>query len=162
MIDHGTHRGYRQHRRLGEDACRPCKDAQAAHEREYQKQRYLTRGRPLLVPALGAQRRIRALVRMGWRYQDIAAIAFPNSTSSKQFIKAIMGRQTMHRSTFEAIDRAYSRLSANRGPSQQNATLALNRGWPPPLAWDDIDDANEKPQGYLRPSEIKKLVNGKA
>ena len=32
-IEHGTTRGYRRHRDIGEDACRPCKDALAAYSR---------------------------------------------------------------------------------------------------------------------------------
>lgn len=34
MIDHGTPKGYGQHRLIGEPACRDCKDAQAAYGRE--------------------------------------------------------------------------------------------------------------------------------
>ena len=35
MIRHGTRAGYLAHRRAGQDACRPCKDAHAEYQRRY-------------------------------------------------------------------------------------------------------------------------------
>lgn len=38
-IDHGTPRGYAQHRKLGVPYCQPCRDAHAARNREAAKAR---------------------------------------------------------------------------------------------------------------------------
>lgn len=36
-IKHGTHLGYTQHRRLGEEACQDCKDGHAAQVARYRR-----------------------------------------------------------------------------------------------------------------------------
>lgn len=36
-MKHGTRIGYRRHREAGEDACQPCKDANAAYGRQYRE-----------------------------------------------------------------------------------------------------------------------------
>ena len=52
-----------------------------------------------------------------------------------------------------AIHTAYDRLSMTR-PEGTRADTARRRarhlGWPPPLAWDDIDDPDETPTGHHR------------
>lgn len=99
------------------------------------------------VPAVGALRRIQALVTMGWRYKDLdARLGFP-----VQHIKIAAGH--IGREHHEAIVQLYDELWDVRGPgAQKGITRALNRGWQKPMAWDDdtIDDPNAKPFGTVR------------
>lgn len=39
-IDHGTRRGFQQHKRLGGIPCEPCEDANRTYMREYQRKVY--------------------------------------------------------------------------------------------------------------------------
>jgi len=65
---HGHSRGYWAHRRDGEEACERCKRAAARYQAT--REHY---GTPRRVSALGAQRRIQALVALGWTVEIIAA-----------------------------------------------------------------------------------------
>jgi hypothetical protein len=56
--------GMDKHRKAGTVPCRHCRAENAARSARYRRERYLTG--PLKVPALGSQRRIRALMRIGW------------------------------------------------------------------------------------------------
>src|SRR3954465_9400796 len=56
--------GMDRHRKAGTVPCRHCRAENAARSARYRRERYLTG--PLKVPALGSQRRIRALMRIGW------------------------------------------------------------------------------------------------
>lgn len=99
------------------------------------------------VPAVGALRRVQALVTMGWRFQDLQArLGFP--------VEKIKDN-TAHisRAHHEAIVRLYDELWDARGPGKEGGiTRALNRGWHRPQAWDDdtIDDPNAKPFGTVK------------
>lgn len=99
------------------------------------------------VPAVGALRRVQALVTMGWRYKDLEArLGFP-----VEKIKENAGH--ISRSHHEAIVRLYDELWDIRGPGDKKGiTRALNRGWARPMAWDDdtIDDPSAKPFGTVR------------
>jgi len=39
-IEHGTRRGYQQHKARGGMVCEPCRDANNTYMREYQRQHY--------------------------------------------------------------------------------------------------------------------------
>lgn len=87
------------------------------------------------VPSLGAQRRIRALLAIGWRYADIGA----ETGMLAEGVARIMRVTTILGRTWSAISHAYNKLSGTRGPSTQGAKKAVKRGFPPPLAWEGID-----------------------
>jgi cobalamin biosynthesis protein CbiG len=53
----------------------------------------------------------------------------------------------------------YDELSATPGPSEVAARHARERGWAPPLAWDDIDDPEDRPQGVARERESRPKRN---
>lgn len=94
------------------------------------------------VPALGATRRIRALLALGWRHDDIAAL-----TGRKNHTYAMQATHRIRAEHWRDIDDAFERLSGRRGPSELVATRSRRLGYAPPLAWDDIDDPNEQPTG---------------
>ena len=93
------------------------------------------------VPAVGARRRIRALLAIGWTHAHIAeAAGMPPRRP------ALILSQAGDMVTLDAHDRiadAYDELSMRQGPSARNRRL----GYPPPLAWDDIDNPRERPKG---------------
>lgn len=114
-----------------------------------------------LVPTLGATRRVRALMALGWRHDDIS-----------EFI----GRASHHLSAgryprmtaldWRLVDAAYERLSAARGGSAKSETRARKAGFAPPLAWSDIDDPSESPRGLsasaraLDPVVVDRILSG--
>lgn len=95
------------------------------------------------VPSLGATRRVRALMANGWRHQDIT-----------EFI----GRASHHLAAgrhprmpaldWRIVAATYDKLSDTNGGSRRTLLRAQKAGFPPPLAWDDIDDPNETPSGW--------------
>lgn len=96
-----------------------------------------------LVPALGAARRVGSLLAIGWRHEDITAAAGVNLASLLTGVapKAVLARR------WRAADRAFRHLSGRPGPSQIGARRARAIGHCPPLAWEDIDNPNERPKG---------------
>lgn len=99
------------------------------------------------VPAIGAIRRLQALVVMGWRYEDLSArLGF----SAREIARA---RRWITRQRHEAMVRLYDQLWDKQGPgNQESIDRALRKGWHRPMAWDDdtIDDPNAKPFGTVR------------
>jgi len=93
------------------------------------------------VPALGATRRVRAMLALGWSHGAISELT---GTSSSVFALGRRPRTIARR--WRAIDDAYERLSGRRGPSSLTAHRAATYGYLPPLAWDDIDDPAERPE----------------
>lgn len=109
------------------------------------------RGKRLLrVNAAGTQRRIRALMWMGWSSTAIARHGGWNAGIS---VQQLLRRRWVSRETAARINRAYDALSMRFGPSTWTRTYAARSGWAPPLAWDDdpgphyIDDPAARPSG---------------
>lgn len=102
------------------------------------------------ISAEGPRRRIRALMALGWTAADIAAASGrPDTTCQVQQIASV--RQWVRPATYHRIDRAYDALGMKPGPSDLNRHRARLAGWPPPLAWDDIDDPDETPKVAVDP-----------
>ena len=99
------------------------------------------------VPRIGAVRRIRALMAMGWSHAEIAAAGAPNSA---RLING--GGHLITAQKWRAVRDVYDKLSMTPGPSPETRGWARARGYPPPLAWDDdaIDDATAVPQHEAR------------
>lgn len=147
---HGTSRGYYAHRRANQTACDACKRAAATSEAVRQVR--ISRGIQAHIPALGMQRRLQALVRLGYSWQALGD-ALGRSDASAQKL-ATDPRAFIHIDTYRRVADVYERLSmrlpVGETPHKRRAiTLARAKGerngWPPPLAWDDIDDPNERP-----------------
>lgn len=89
-----------------------------------------------------AARQVHALMRIGWRIEDIA----PAADVSQSALVSILKRPTCSFYTVRGIDKAYAKLSHRRGPATAAAvSRAANSGYFPPAAWDDITDLNETP-----------------
>lgn len=99
----------------------------------------------LPVDATGTIRRLRALSIGGHRLKDIAAEAghMPGALS-----KILNGHaQHVRGTTANDIARVYKAWKDRPGPSKRERLRAEREGWHGPLAWDDIDDPNEQPNG---------------
>lgn len=137
---HGTTRGFHA-------GCRElcCRRAYARYEK-YGKYRR-AKGITWAIPAIGAQRRIQALMRLGWTSADIAE---QGGWSHRNHVLRVLRGQKgkpckwVERSTYERICEVYERLAMTPPPHAphraRTSTLAARKGWPPPLAWDDIDN----------------------
>lgn len=138
---HGTNAGYIAGCR---ETC--CKTAHADYRRNLYARQYVARG-PMTIPALGTQRRIRALQAIGWRISDIAdALGLANSRGVCQPLWQLLTRDVVRRTTAERVAALYDQWCMTPGPAAaRNAAMARRRGWAPPLAWDDIDDPMEIP-----------------
>ena len=145
---HGTNRGYLAG--CGE-AC--CKAAHAAYRRDLRSRQYLAGG-PLTVDATGTQRRIQALTALGWPGYWIDDEIGRVRTYTTNILAQ---RAHVLASTADLIADVYDRLSMTLPPTDTLAqrqvvsrarNLARRKGWPPPLAWDDIDDPTEHPTGW--------------
>lgn len=100
-----------------------------------------------LVPRVGTTRRIRALLAIGWRHQDITAAM---GTGRPSGVVLNQRGDLVKRCTHDAVVRAYDALWARPGPSDLTRRRAAASGYAPPLAWDEdtIDDPTAAPQTH--------------
>lgn len=104
------------------------------------------------VCTLGAGRRCRALHAIGWTWVAIAAEA---GVTVKRIEETAYSKwEVMEARHDAAIRAAYDRLCMTtpsseslhvRGAITSARKRAARYEWPPPLAWDDIDNPNEQP-----------------
>lgn len=132
---HGTADAYRHHR------CR-CPDATAANSR-YGKLRRAGLIEPTFVDNIGVVRRRQALAAIGWGLADLA----PYFGTQWRGIGDHASNRRVRRDTLERWRRVYDLLSMTPGPNDLVRKRAKNRGWVPPLAWDEdrIDDPDARP-----------------
>lgn len=145
---HGTTAGRKRHQLDGETPCDPCKMAAA----RYQNLREIDilHGRPREVGMVGVQRRVQALMALGW---GCPALAEMIGVSSAQVHKWTKPNAFVRSSTRDRIAAVYDELRDLEQPESRNAkyarTVATKHGWHPPRAWYDIDDPDEQPDlGY--------------
>lgn len=146
---HGTTTGYRRGCR---EAC--CRKAMAESVALRRKRLYLARTDTLAVPNVGVRRRIQALVALGWSQARISEEAGYN----RSHVGLILTRNgPLRAGTAERIAEVYERLSMTLPPETTTAekcdatrsrNIARRNGWLPPLAWNNIDDENEHPDGW--------------
>lgn len=140
---HGEHAGHIAGCR---DRC--CGDAKLAYDKRRRFEAH--RGIQRKVPSWRVLRRVRALQALGWSVPKIAE----TSGLYPQQVYDIDRYVGCYRSTFEAIDKAFRQLSMQLPPTDTTGQRisvtraqrhAERKGWLPPLAWDDMDDPNERP-----------------
>jgi hypothetical protein len=151
----GTNTGYRRHMdarkraraegRRAKPTCRKCKDGRAAWQRGYENRRILARGERLMIPALGTQRRLRALAVMGWSFAEIGRRLGDFSGTNVSNLARVP--EFIYADTEEKVKAIFEELCMVPGPDKVARTRALRKGWAGPLEWDDIDDPAEEPQG---------------
>jgi len=135
---HGTAAAYTQ---VG---CR-CPEAREERRIREKRRRYGRDGGHTSVPGLGTARRVQALAAIGWTFAEIGS-RFPEPVGDRAVQKLIYHHdRRVHVATANRIALIYAELSGRPGPSPITRARAAARGWPPPLAWDDIDDPTETP-----------------
>lgn len=103
------------------------------------------------VPAIGARRRIQALLAIGHRHADITARIRAHGSQTQSQLVLLQAGNLLERRTSDAVRGAYNDLWATPGPSSRTRSRAAARGYAPPLAWDDdtIDDPAARPAGVI-------------
>lgn len=129
-------------------ACR-CDDCLNAHaEHQFWRRHMIVAGRTdvfdRLVPSAGVQRRVQALMRIGYSQSRLALMLGTSQTT----VSAWMVRDQVRTSTHEAVAALYERLqdrpaTATTKPERMSVhrtlALAARRGYARPIDWDDID-----------------------
>lgn len=143
---HGTNAGHNA-------GCRQscCRSAKLRYDKRRKWE--AAQGNSRKVPSLGATRRVRALRALGWSVTVQAEFC---GLDYRQLYD--IGRfDTCYRRTHDQIAAMYERLAMQLPPtstqSQKHSVTKTRRtakrnGWPPPLAWDDIDNPDEQPRGW--------------
>ena len=131
-----------------------CRAAIAAWMKHYRTRRYLHGHQQ--IDGLGTRRRIRALMALGWS----TAVLDAELGKARTYTTALLRRNgPVYVTTAQQYAALYERLSMTLPPDETRyqrqfasraRNLARRNGWPPPFAWDDIDDPNERPQGARR------------
>jgi hypothetical protein len=94
----------------------------------------------------GTRRRLRALVAIGWSLPQLAERV---GGHRKWLQRVVTTDVQVHADTAHAVRQLYERLWNMPGPSQRARAWARERGWAPPMAWDE--DALDRPDA--RPAE---------
>lgn len=97
------------------------------------------------VPAWATRRRVQALVAIGWSMGELGARA----GVTRAAVHDSIGRDEVSAVTARRYRDLYAELENVPGPSQRARTEACRNQWPPPAAWDDIDDVDEEPDPAL-------------
>lgn len=101
------------------------------------------------VPAFRAERRLQALMAIGYGANDVAA-RIPGMAPEHLRELCRGGRTVVYLKTFKKIDAVYQELY--RFPNEalgakRVKTWARKSKYAPPFAWNDIDDPNDTPEG---------------
>lgn len=136
-----------------------------------------TLGDAVPVDATGTRRRLQALGAVGWSCMKIAPYLGIDASGVVRARTAVRVHARRAREVAAVYDRLWDRpppmgTVAERAAATRARRFAAERGWPPPLAWDDdsIDDPAAEPEGagyappamgkLPEPAEIQHLVQG--
>lgn len=92
------------------------------------------------------------------KLQALVALGYPQSylaerigTTPSNFTPIIHGLRPITRRHVQAVNDLYAELQGTPGPSDKVRARAVKLRWLPPLAWDDIEDLDERPdRSHLR------------
>jgi len=93
--------------------------------------------------SLGSHRRIRGLMALGWTNRLLAQ----ELGMTDRRLSQIMRQPLISAKNAKLISDVYDRLCMTLGPSNRARVIARNKGWVPPLAWNEgeIDDPEAVP-----------------
>lgn len=97
--------------------------------------------------AVGCERRLKALMYMGWKLVDIGRRTGIDGTVLSDIIRGVTPK--VRQRTFIRLRDFYDQNSMIDGGSNRSKLRAQREGWLSPLAWDDID-RDRKPSGVRR------------
>lgn len=143
---HGTYAGTVAHYLSGIATCPPCREAGAEYRRHRRTRLYLKRSGSMVVPSIGTIRRVQALVALGHSMRDIDnALGRCHGYTSMKLSRYPV---TTYPKVAEEYANLYERLCMVRPEgayANRTRKIAARKGWAPPLAWNDIDDPDERP-----------------
>lgn len=138
---HGTVYAYRKFR------CR-CEVARRAAIKDQQLWMLAVSriGGPLRVDSIGTVRRLRALSRAGWRFEDLAPRLHTTEHALQALVRADRG-PTCARQKAAEVRMIFEELEQEPGPSSRTRARAKFKGWPGPDDWFgvDMDDPAAEP-----------------
>lgn len=121
--------------------------------------------------SVGTMRRIQALARLGYTVREVCRAAGLSERYMAELIDK--DRRTCSTAAAQSVEDVYRRfcmvppiMTPHR---KRSKSIATRQGWPPPLAWINIDDPNEKPQGAyhtarkhdeLDPNTVQRFFEG--
>lgn len=130
--------------------CDRCKDGRRRHQTRYRLAQ--DAGAQHTIPSTGTIRRLQALAALGWPSHEIAARLGCDRTSVEHLRR--QARPVVLAITAAKIAGVYDELCMTPGPSPVSRRRALEKGWVPPLAWDDIDHDAAPNLGAARDDEV--------
>jgi hypothetical protein len=157
----GTEAGYVRHRRTNTPACDRCLNAHARRAKDYRTRVYLE-GQKMWTDGTGTRRRLRALMALGWSGAELSRRLGRDRTWLDRIAKRD-GCQ-VHIDTARKVAALYEQVSMTV-PVGRVANATRNRakanGWLPPLAFENIDDPDERPDGwqYQAPDRATQLAD---
>ena len=96
------------------------------------------------VDATGTRRRLQALTAHGWQINDVARLM----GRDRQNVRRLYNRDHCERSSRDAVAALFAEMWDKPAPPKTRnraRALAARHGWVGALAWENIDDPNEKP-----------------
>lgn len=115
------------------------------------RDRILIAGSGAFWTPVGIQRRLKALNALGWSMNKIAATAGADVDGFKR-LRNRAAPQFVRGEVADKVIAVYEELcmvSVSPGRASTRARNEARRnGWPPPLAWSDIDDPDEIPEDW--------------
>lgn len=97
------------------------------------------------IPIVGTQRRLQALMAVGYTIKELAA---RTGYSWQSLSKIVNGHEARVRTDHaEKVEKLFIELQLIPGTNRRAILRAQRQGWPPPLAWDEdsIDDPDAAP-----------------
>lgn len=100
---------------------------------------------PGMPDATGTARRLQALAALGWPPSVLARRIGVSRSTFEHIVKGHIQRTSA--GVVAAVSDLYEELSMTPGPSDHWRRIAADKGWAPPLAWDDdtIDNPDAAP-----------------
>ena len=153
----GSKTGVYLHRKHRTTTCAGCRALLAAQGAQYRKDTYLHGSRR--VPAVGSQRRIRALAVMGWSQAQVGATC----GMSIGGVNKIHQQQMVSVEVAQRIGRAFDLLAWQLAPGTNGhltRVRARGRGWAGPLDWDEasIEDPLAVPWSEVQAAHSEALA----
>lgn len=114
------------------------------------------------VPATGSSRRLKALLRLGYRLEDIAAGAGIGADSLECVAKGSK-RKTVTARTHRALAAFYDTARLTWGPSNYTRSFAKRKRYPSPLAWteENIEDPRARAMP-TKPTDLETYIRSAA
>lgn len=92
------------------------------------------------------RRKLQALIAIGWSKKALSELLGVGESNVNEIVSK--RRKFILAETARNVDELYEKISMKIGPCEKSKQIARNNCWLPPLAWDDIENINEKVPSY--------------